>query len=854
MNKIILSLFICANVYAAEADMSPENMYPTDASNIFNNTPSSVNDASHKSFDSVTYSPQGTVVNTVTPSELNTSSVDNFGEIKISSDMNWTDPAKLEKFYKDNTQTYLGKSNNLVQDFRKKASNKFKDRTGRELNNLDLKDFSDVAITQNFEEESDARSVLAFKKELYRDMRAKLVINTSISCYISRQLNNSYFCPIPGQGVTTYGGSAKDSKEAAILKCNEGCRVPTQCIEHKNNDNMTYSNTGVYTLPVPDLQLPLNPSQITRELSFNYLPQNINDIQDENFDDEKVRSRVTVSGIDPNNNPVYLYDKYDYTLKKEGGKIRLSINKKLKRIDLHFFNSYIFDSRYFANVSLYGDNPSVEISNISAGYLSDKRYFCPITQFESDARKCDGVIKMISFGGPSYSVCVPEEDTLSPTRSAIDGGYYREDQCAAACWESDECVPTYRHLTYNQNNLPDSMYNLEYGCVDSDDNAGCTKERCKQLFENDTQPVKEKIWEKDDTVVETVTSGVSVAGTTRPRVDFAAELSSADQNRQELFTQEMKDVAYKYMVEEESFNVSKEKIEIIIPQKTAVDVRVNNATAQISMSLLYKPKSDLVDSGKTVYVYPVIEMSMSYRPIKPFSSGSRLYYPDRDHRIKARDKVFLLKNEVSKEWIPFKRIFTYQYYLPIQLENGRVEYKWIDTPSSEKVHIDTYLKDIKAFGAYGNGYMPTNPLSFNPNSDKPWENFLLFKNLGSVASQEGVLFMSNAAATKKVYDPLAVNNTTRAYYDGYKLHIISNIDARFSFTQLSSKINDSTVVYDSKRPNSTKVEIEPDSLYADDRVKLYTLGTKEKRTVFMKVKPKSTEEEHKGIIFMFTHE
>jgi hypothetical protein len=150
--------------------------------------------------------------------------------------------------------------------------------------------------------------------------------------------------------------------------------------------------------------------------------------------------------------------------------------------------------------------------------------------------------------------------------------------------------------------------------------------------------------------------------------------------------------------------------------------------------------------------------------------------------------------------------------------------------------------------------MPKNPLSFTPNSDKPWEDFLLFRNLGSIISQEGVLFMSNTAATKKVYDPLMVNDNTRAYYDGYVLHLVSSINSQFSFTRILSKISDSTIVYDSKKPKSTKLEIEPDSLYGDDRVKLYTLGTKDKRTVFMKMKPKSTEEEHKGIIFMFTHE
>ena len=116
------------------------------------------------------------------------------------------------------------------------------------------------------------------------------------------------------------------------------------------------------------------------------------------------------------------------------------------------------------------------------------------------------------------------------------------------------------------------------------------------------------------------------------------------------------------------------------------------------------------------------------------------------------------------------------------------------------------------------------------------------------------MFSSNSATNGKFYGASPVDENTKAYYNGYQVFAISSVVSPLSYGEVLEKVAASLPAYDSKNTRNAKTEIIPDSLYADERVKLYLLGSKEHKTVFMKMKPKSTEEEHKSVIFMFTHE
>jgi len=857
MKSVVVILFLGVSALYCE-EVTAQNMFPASAENSFSTRPPDSINNSTTTRTSVSMDDGELKIEDVQAENIDTTSLTNFGRTQVSSDVNWTNALSLEKLFADRTDEHLNKANSFAEDFRKRSESKFKDKNGNKIDNLNPETFNKEAIVENFEEESDTRSALAFQKELYDEMRAKLVVEGQIKCYITRKVNNSYYCPLPGMGTADFGGLAKDDQEEAQEKCNRECRQQVQCMEMQTNDSMGFSANGSHLLPIDWQTYTLNPEQVTKEFSFEYETANLSDVQDRYFEDGLVRGRITIKGEDAFGNEVTIFDGYVYRIKREGGKITLNIDKKLKEMKVYFFSSFIFDPIYMNEVSLFGENPEVTIKNISAGYNSNKRYFCPITQFEVDSAKCDGEIRFVTFGSATHSVCVPREDILPSSRSTIDGGYFRQNSCLGACWDKADCIPTYRHLSLDPNNLPEEMYDIEYGCVTDDggDNQGCTQERCRAMFEEDVQPSKEIVWEKDDTRVTTVESGVRVADKARPRVDFQGELGAVgNPDKTDLFTEEMKDTAYQNMIKEESFNVSKDKLALPIPAKVAADVRVNSASSQISFNLLYKAPSFLYDDNKRIYLYPVIEVFSTYTPFKPISFGGQTYYPQDDDKIKAKDSVLLIQNQSTKQWTPFNRKMWQQYYLPSQSSSGEIIYRWFDTAANLRKKQDVFSTSTKEYVVYGSGYKT--PLMDNllvPVSGKPWEEYLLFPSLANVINKEGLFITNNSARDGKSYDFSETNDDRKAHYDGYRVYLVANEGTPLDLQSVGSRINADTLVYDSKRARDAKTAIEPDALYGDERVQLYLQGKPNKQSVFMKIKPNSTEIEHKGVIFMFLHE
>lgn len=850
MNKYIVSFVsIIIVALASEAVVTPDNMYPTEKETIKGMSPITPQSGyqGNKQFVNV----ENGKATPITPSTLSTTSVDKYGKTVVNKDMDFTDPAKADKYFSDNINDVVAGGNGLVKDFREKAKDKFTDKYGNSIDNNDPSQFSKSYIVKNFEAESKTRAALAFADEMYKTIRAKMYINTQIQCYITRKINNSYVCPIQSLNVATYGGSAKDANEEAKSKCNDGCKIHSKCLSRETGESYSVSVGNEFMLPVENLQFILNPDQVTKSFSFTYIPENVNDVQDKYFTDGLVRSRILITGVDKNDLSVVIYEKYDYQIKKDGGKIELPINKNLKSMKVYMFNSYIYDPRYLSGVALYGDNPIIRIKDVTSGYLTNKRYFCPVKQFETDARKCKGVLKTVPVGASTRSICVPNAEYLENGRSPIDGGWYSEDTCDSICWYEEECVPTYRHMGTFNDNIDSSMYDLEYGCVDSDNNLGCTKEKCKALFEQSTQPTKEYVWEKDDKVVMTVSEGAET-GKVRPKVDFIGEVSTNGVSKQELFNEEMKDGAYQYMINNQTFNVTEKTVTETIPTKMASDVRVNEASSQISFSLQYKPNSDDVDINKEIFIYPVISMDVVYKPIEPLSMNGKTYYPSTDDRIRARDNIFLIRG-ANDYWYVIKRISMVDVYVPFNTSNGEIVYKWTPATGYTKTKIDMFNKNTKLYEAYSLAQTPIDKISFVATSDKPWEDISLFQSLGYIIDQEGILFTNNTTEKGKIYDNSNMNVIVKSYYDGYRMHIITG-GVNMSYGDILASISSENKIYDSKDLKSSIMSIKPDSTYDDDRVQLFMLGRASNRSVFMKLVPQTTELEQRGIIFMLLHQ
>ncbi|HIE59717.1 MAG TPA: hypothetical protein EYP82_07300, partial [Hydrogenothermaceae bacterium] len=330
--KRIAAIFILGLSALYCKSVTSQNMFPETAENSFGTRPpESINDSTITR-TSISRDEGEVNINDVQEVNIDTTSMSGFGRTEVSSDVNWTNALSMEKLFKDRTDEHLGKANNFAEDFRKKSASKFKDKNGDKIDNLNPETFTKDAIIENFEEDSDTRSALAFQKELYKEMRDKLVVDGKIKCYITRKVNNSYYCPLPGMGIAEFGGLAKDNQEEAQKKCNQECRRQVQCMEMQTNDTMGFNADGTHLLPIDWQTYALNPAQVTNVFSFKYKTENLNDVQDKYFEDGLVRGRITIRGKDTFDNEVTIFEGYVYHIQREGGKIVLNVDKKLKEI------------------------------------------------------------------------------------------------------------------------------------------------------------------------------------------------------------------------------------------------------------------------------------------------------------------------------------------------------------------------------------------------------------------------------------------------------------------------------------------------------------------------------------------
>jgi len=103
-----------------------------------------------------------------------------------------------------------------------------------------------------------------------------------------------------------------------------------------------------------------------------------------------------------------------------------------------------------------------------------------------------------------------------------------------------------------------------------------------------------------------------------------------------------------------------------------------------------------------------------------------------------------------------------------------------------------------------------------------------------------VILTNNTSTEGKIYRYADLNPNRKGYYFGHRVYIVSS-PVPLDLAGVASRIDKSVLVYDSRDTSKTNTEIPPDTQYDDDRVKLYSFGTKDKKSVFMKIKPNSTE-------------
>ena len=897
----------------------------------------------------------------------NTSTDDSTGVIKQKFDA--SNPSEIYNTMNNNKNAIISQGKNTVQKFKFDLTNKgnFYDNP-----NFAKKEY----LTKYLDKNSSTTKALNFVYNFQHSVAVNQIKKTNtVKCYITRKLNNAYYCPLPNKDSSYYvGGSAKDSKDKALETCNNDCKNKLNILKKetnkpltvKENFNKTIHKGTTFTIKlddemkVKDLNLLLSVKQQDKyeiEFSSNISKETL---PNKYFFNADISSNDSSFGIkfnyqDTNNyseifwkdKTLYLYKKVNGTLLKLNStqidktfKKNIYYNIKLK-LTSTFINFYIDDVLYM-NSSFISNNASLKVAlnqnekvknsyytnsledtyvsyilydenneKINEGtiniedilslnqifpntlpqkyyklyfyqpykksitynqdtkqetitklandfltlkwvrvnYVDNSYYYCP-NQFVENKDEClGGTIVNVFINGNIYNVC----STKMPGK-AKDYAYFTAEYAQSQCYETMQCKPTYRHLLGDNSNktLPSYAYDVEIGCVDSEDNKLCTKAICQQLLNDKSKfPTAEKVWEKDDYAINTIVN--STPSVNRPVVDLQAELSG--KNRNITFQEEMKDIAYKNMIKDGSYTMSKYNIGTNIPYRSYMQT-YRNSDNVLNFVWNIKGNSFDYDNNKKYYFYSVIQINHNYsNQILQFQDKQGNYKSAKDLGVIDMDSVFLIKDG-KNSYKPIKRIEDFRRRVPHYSDEGNITgYSWV-TPNDKK-------EETVMYGGNNNW------LSYSSNDKAPYFTSQKFSSnhitnriplindfYSSVADLEGVLIKSQSTkhyTLIKNYNG-GIDESTKSHISSYKIYGFYSAKDNLTYQEVFTNLTDRNLIYDSANPKKYTIVMNDDSLYQNSKVRTFIYGTPNHFSAVGNFTPDSSEEGHKTFIFMFLYD
>lgn len=783
---------------------------------------------------------------------------DKMGMRAIASDFNLTNEEDL-KGYIDSINFQVPSIGNSIGDQLRKNVDRF--------NSEDTESYTQDAILDKDLESVDSRAIMVFEN-FEASVRSRLANIAKVECYVTRKLANSYYCPLPTRDNSFFhGGDFKDSKEEAVKACEKICKEPSTCISKDINKPVEKIVEDINLRIVGDSQYLEIPIDELMSLNYIQLDFAIKYQYNDNIavESEEYNASVALEEIKKYDRGLRLdvsywdYEALEYRQFMTSKKVTISDSQvsmkiylpssKVGKIKYQFYSPYVQLS-----ASNYSVDDKLQLTLVSSRvkYKDNKYWFCPLTHFVSNIDQCKGEVEVLSVGATTYNLC---KTTTTLRRESRYGAFYTEQDCSNKCLLKGNCVPTYRHLeSINPLNLPDSIKDIEIGCVESPTNTSCTKEICEELFIADKMPLLEQSWVNDDDIKITVANSVQVEGKMRPKIDIAGGLSANDNPDARAATsiREMTELSYINMIETDTFNVSAKTINEAIPVRNA-NRKQTSTSGSFSVFWDMKPNSFDVDNGSTYYMYSVMEVNSIFSPrYGTYNTAAGVQTGSTDLEIKIQDKTYLIKTSTG-----------YKIIRKIENSSGRFmeysscvacpkTYSWGPMNEYRNEMNKTFANDT--FVAYDTNGEADYFTSVEFSSDKKIENNMLFSSFESLAEQEGVLIHSQTPTTNAAF---------KRNYSGARVEGIESYPAdmtaygfyskrKLSYAEVMAFINQDNAIYSTSR--SLPAKISKDGRTAFDKVDFMISGAPNTFSVNADFAPNKNEEGKKTFIFMLLYE
>jgi len=817
----------------------------------------------------------GTLVSDSNFTTINPQQIENYTtaikariDANASAEIRSIETPEGKAFMENYARNLKGLSDN-TQGNTEAAGSAFFQKNMQNATTLDINDLSSLTTThiKNVDENSSEARAIQFNEAFYATTRSLMANLKTISCYATRKLVNSYYCPLPGMENSYFkGGDTRDENDIAKKDCEGLCEIQSSCLHKEMGKDIDGAVPITETVLSGDIEItiPVDDTMLGEYIEFNvenrYKYDDTVDIDGSDYNITKAQQAlmeshhavaVDFSVIQDDGNYTKIFTNYPLDLSETDSVLKVYFTGlRTSSVKVKFYTPYAVEQKTL--LRLVDNNLRSTLKSGRIKYVSNEWWLCPAIHIKASATDCKGEIQQLTIGSTVYPVCVTSE---GQRREPTYGAFFSQGSCEASCMKTAECVPTYRHLVgLDVYNISSDYSDIEIGCTSAPSNTSCTTELCKQKFIEDSMPYLEKSWTSDDNVKITVSSGIPSATEPRPRINIEGGLSANGDasEREKVNIQEMSEIAYTEMLQNDSYDISNYLVKDNIPSKSSNSI-LTNSSGELAMYWNLKANSHDYRDGNTYKLYAVFDVSSAFTPNTPA-------FANVDGAIPLRlDRTFIIKTPLGYKII--KRKLNVAVLTEQQVGTGAeatTTSQWVETNELMMERYETFNGDN--FVTFDENSQADSFKEMEFDGIKNYETFLMFNSLKDLVDIPGVLFINQTIQGSGTFFTRVYSGEKDLQKSSYFNSVIAY--GTYSNTGLTYKELIEQTVESEKSDHAFYSSIKSlpegpivsDGQYNLSKVKMYVTGSLGNMGVNVDFSPNSREEGKKTFIYMLLYD
>lgn len=644
----------------------------------------------------------------------------------------------------------------------------------------------------------------------------KIAINSTVKCYIARDMPIRYKCGFNGLVVSkNIDSSGLEAKSA----CEENCYDQMPCVGLNTNPTVQTIDISELSLDAQDMVEISSSKEISSDVKLERITYDVEVTLKEGskLTEQNISGYISLSIFDfAREEPVLSDVKMDKGIQSKN----ISINKPVDKIKF--------------TLKRISKDVFIKIKNIKAIYKPNEKYICPDQQDISKinqkdyAYKCpSGNIVSLTAGGSSYKICA-DYGLKGDNR---DGTFSDRQSCNAICKRQFSCSLDVKITDTN------ILEDFREGCIQGQEACTSNKDICKDLRLNGAKVLNENVFNARQEVTNTVVNSVQVQGVERPKVLLREDL--AYQTR---IAEEWKDEGYKDMINKSNYKISSNNLNEDNPSSNAYSYGIDLVGADgIPVRSLYwvlKPATLDVNSDSK-YFYSILEVVVE-----------KYSYSALGTKVKVKDKILYLKTDKDNDYFKsFARIKDYS-------QNVYVNNAYQET-------LNPIAKwEYKNFSSGINTWVPISPtqtaeyfLNEKIDLDTP------FKRIRVVNNVKNIMYSLEGIVKKRINVGPYYSDIYTGSFDGsgetigkYTEYVLYSSNP-LSYQDILTAMQDGRIkpIYDNLNPNLYTKNVTNDNGDIDTNINTYLYGNANQKKAFVRIIPKQNELNKKGFLYIFAY-